>query len=116
MMARQVCPPRLVALLVAALVVTLSVGTMAAGADDLPAPSLEVNSVDARGATLGIDVTNTGPADGRKLSVAVDGKPVDVPPIPLYFNDAMSPGLVGQFDRRVPQRRAGTVSKHAATP
>ena len=77
MMARLARQPRLVALSVATLLVALSVGTMAAGADDLPTPSLEVNSVDARGATLGIDVTNTGPADPKKLSVAVDGKPVD---------------------------------------
>jgi len=24
---------------------------------------------------------------------------------PLYFNDEMSPDLVGEFDQRVPQRR-----------
>ena len=29
------------------------------------------------------------------------------------FNDDMSPGKVGQFDHRVPQRRDGTVTKHA---
>jgi radical SAM family uncharacterized protein len=39
-------------------------------------------------------------------------QPVDVTPIPLYFNEEMSPGLAGQFDHRVPQRRAGTVAKH----
>jgi radical SAM family uncharacterized protein len=38
-------------------------------------------------------------------------QPVDVAPIPLYFNDDMSPHLVGQFDERVPQRRFGTVSQ-----
>ncbi|RIK52302.1 MAG: TIGR03960 family B12-binding radical SAM protein [Chloroflexi bacterium] len=38
-------------------------------------------------------------------------QPVDVTPIPLYFNDTMSPQLTGQFDRRVPQRRFGTVSQ-----
>ncbi len=38
-------------------------------------------------------------------------QPVDIAPIPLYFNDDMSPELAGQFDHRVPQRRNGTVSK-----
>ncbi len=38
-------------------------------------------------------------------------QPVDIAPIPLYFNDDMSPELIGQFDHRVPQRREGTVSK-----
>ncbi len=38
-------------------------------------------------------------------------QPVDVMPIPLYFNDDMAPDIVGQFDHRVPQRREGTVSK-----
>ncbi|MFN8490071.1 MAG: TIGR03960 family B12-binding radical SAM protein [Caldilineaceae bacterium] len=40
-----------------------------------------------------------------------DRQPVDIAPIPLYFNDDMSPDKVGQFDQRVPQRREGTVSK-----
>jgi hypothetical protein len=34
-------------------------------------------------------------------------QPVDITPIPLYFNDDMSPDRVGQFDHRVPQRREG---------
>lgn len=34
-----------------------------------------------------------------------------ITPIPLYFNDEMSPDKVGQFNTRVPQRRFGTVSK-----
>jgi radical SAM family uncharacterized protein len=38
-------------------------------------------------------------------------QPVDIVPIPLYFNDEMSPDTVGQFDHRVPQRRFGTVSQ-----
>jgi hypothetical protein len=38
-------------------------------------------------------------------------QPVSVTPIPLYFNDDMSPELVGQFDHRVPQRREGTVAR-----
>lgn len=38
-------------------------------------------------------------------------QPVDITPIPLYFNDDMSPDKVGQFDQRVPQRRYGTVAK-----
>jgi hypothetical protein len=38
-------------------------------------------------------------------------QPVDIVPIPLYFNDEMSPQRVGQFDQRVPQRRTGTVGK-----
>ncbi|MEM7130173.1 MAG: TIGR03960 family B12-binding radical SAM protein [Chloroflexota bacterium] len=38
-------------------------------------------------------------------------QPVDITPIPLYFNDDMSPTLAGQFDERVPQRRNGTVVK-----
>lgn len=40
-----------------------------------------------------------------------DRQPVSVTPIPLYFNDDMSPDLHGQFAERVPQRRFGTVSK-----
>ncbi len=40
-----------------------------------------------------------------------DRQPVDIVPVPLYFNDTMSPDKVGQFDHRVPQRRAGTVSQ-----
>lgn len=38
-------------------------------------------------------------------------QPVSVKPIPLYFNDDMSPDLMGQFAERVPQRRSGTVSR-----
>lgn len=38
-------------------------------------------------------------------------QPVDITPIPLYFNDDMSPDKVGQFEERVPQRRYGTVAK-----
>lgn len=38
-------------------------------------------------------------------------QPVDITPIPLYFNDDMSPDLHGQFDARVPQRRMGTVAR-----
>ena len=40
-----------------------------------------------------------------------DRQPVSVTPIPLYFNDDMSPDRTGQFAERVPQRRGGTVSK-----
>ncbi len=38
-------------------------------------------------------------------------QPVDIMPIPLYFNDDMSPELTGQFAERVPQRRFGTVAQ-----
>jgi radical SAM family uncharacterized protein len=38
-------------------------------------------------------------------------QPVDIVPIPLYFNDDMAPDKQGQFDHRVPQRRFGTVSQ-----
>ncbi len=38
-------------------------------------------------------------------------QPVDITPIPLYFNDEMADGRTGQFDHRVPQRRTGTVAK-----
>lgn len=38
-------------------------------------------------------------------------QPVDIMPIPLYFNDEMAPDQTGQFTERVPQRRHGTVSK-----
>ena len=41
-------------------------------------------------------------------------QPVDISPIPLYFNDEMSPDLVGQFAERVSQRRFGTVSQRIA--
>lgn len=41
-------------------------------------------------------------------------QPVDITPIPLYFNEEMSPDKVGQFSERVPQRRLGTVSKRVA--
>ncbi|MCB0043925.1 MAG: TIGR03960 family B12-binding radical SAM protein [Caldilineaceae bacterium] len=40
-------------------------------------------------------------------------QPVDITPIPLYFNDDMSPELTGQFTERVPQRRHGTVVGNA---
>jgi hypothetical protein len=38
-------------------------------------------------------------------------QPVNIVPVPLYFNEDMSPGLAGQFDHRVPQRREGTVTR-----
>ncbi|MCB0061366.1 MAG: TIGR03960 family B12-binding radical SAM protein [Caldilineaceae bacterium] len=38
-------------------------------------------------------------------------QPVDIVPVPLYFNDEMSPDKTGQFTERVPQRRFGTVSQ-----
>jgi hypothetical protein len=41
-------------------------------------------------------------------------QPVDITPIPLYFNDEMAPDKVGQFEQRVPQRRLGTVIKRVA--
>ncbi len=41
-------------------------------------------------------------------------QPVDITPIPLYFNDEMSPDLLGQFAERVPQRRQGTVRQRVA--
>lgn len=41
-------------------------------------------------------------------------QPVDIVPVPLYFNDEMSPERTGQFAERVPQRRQGTVSKRVA--
>lgn len=40
-----------------------------------------------------------------------DRQPVSISPIPLYFNDEMSPEINGQFTERVPQRRNGTVVK-----
>jgi radical SAM family uncharacterized protein len=45
------------------------------------------------------------------LGKGKDRQPVSIAPVPLYFNDEMSPDLVGQFDQRVPQRRSGTVSR-----
>ncbi len=41
------------------------------------------------------------PSFGR----GAERQPVSPMPVPLYFNDEMSAGLVGQFDHRVPQRR-----------
>jgi hypothetical protein len=41
-------------------------------------------------------------------------QPVSVHPVPLYFNDEMSPDRMGQFAERVPQRRTGTVAYRAA--
>jgi radical SAM family uncharacterized protein len=41
-------------------------------------------------------------------------QPVDITPIPLYFNEEMAPSKRGQFAERVPQRRSGTVSKRVA--
>jgi hypothetical protein len=38
-------------------------------------------------------------------------QPVSVTPIALYFNQEMSPGTMGQFEGRVPQRREGTVAR-----
>jgi radical SAM superfamily enzyme YgiQ (UPF0313 family) len=55
------------------------------------------------------------PAEGwgcPPLGRTLHRQPVDVVPIPLYFNDTMSPDRQGQFDHRVPQRRFGTVSQH----
>jgi hypothetical protein len=43
-------------------------------------------------------------------------QPVSAHPIPLYFNDTMSPERVGQFAERVPQRREGTVVRRVALP
>ncbi|MBX3051133.1 MAG: TIGR03960 family B12-binding radical SAM protein [Caldilineaceae bacterium] len=48
------------------------------------------------------------------LGKGKDRQPVDIVPVPLYFNDEMSPQLTGQFSERVPQRRRGTVSKRVA--
>lgn len=48
------------------------------------------------------------------LGKGKDRQPVSVTAIPLYFNDDMSPDLVGQFAERVPQRREGTVAKRIA--
>ncbi|MEM7533405.1 MAG: TIGR03960 family B12-binding radical SAM protein [Chloroflexota bacterium] len=45
------------------------------------------------------------------LGVGKDRQPVDIVPIPLYFNDDMSPDKVGQFAERIPQRRHGTVAQ-----
>ncbi len=41
-------------------------------------------------------------------------QPVDIVPVPLYFNDEMSPDEQGQFAERVPQRRQGTVVRDIA--
>ncbi len=41
-------------------------------------------------------------------------QPVDIVPVPLYFNADMSPDLQGQFAERVPQRRQGTVVQSIA--
>lgn len=38
-------------------------------------------------------------------------QPVDIVPVPLYFNDEMAPEKEGQFPMRVPQRRHGTVTR-----
>lgn len=57
------------------------------------------------------------PDDGWECPPLGRGKarqPVSATPIPLYFNDEMSPELHGQFDERVPQRRQGTVSQRIA--
>ncbi len=46
-----------------------------------------------------------------------DRQPVDIRPVPLYFNPEMAPDRRGQFEQRVPQRRNGTVRKRIqATP
>ncbi len=47
---------------------------------------------------------------------AAHRQPVSAHPIPLYFNDEMSPARVGQFAERVPQRRNGTVVQRVAAP
>ena len=48
------------------------------------------------------------------LGKGKDRQPVSVTPVPLYFNEEMSPDLQGQFAQRVPQRRSGTVSRTEA--
>ena len=50
---------------------------------------------------VGGDGTWGCPSFGR----GAERQPVSPVPVPLYFNDDMSPGKVGQFDHRVPQRR-----------
>jgi radical SAM family uncharacterized protein len=40
-------------------------------------------------------------------------QPVNIMPIPLYFNEEMAPNKLGQFTERVPQRRTSTVNKRA---
>ncbi|MCB0115170.1 MAG: B12-binding domain-containing radical SAM protein, partial [Caldilineaceae bacterium] len=60
------------------------------------------------------DQRRDAPDDGWACPPLGRGKqrqPVDVSPIPLYFNDDMSPARTGQFAERVPQRRQGTVAK-----
>lgn len=44
------------------------------------------------------------------LGKGKDRQPVSITAVPLYFNDEMSPDLLGQFAQRVPQRRTGTVA------
>ncbi|NOX60480.1 MAG: TIGR03960 family B12-binding radical SAM protein [Chloroflexi bacterium] len=51
--------------------------------------------------TLGGDGNWGCPAFGR----GAERQPVSPVPVPLYFNDEMSPDKVGEFDHRVPQRR-----------
>ncbi len=41
-------------------------------------------------------------------------QPVDIVPVPLYFNEDMASDLQGQFPTRVPQRRKGTVIREVA--
>ena len=50
---------------------------------------------------LGGDGTWGCPSFGRDAA----RQPVSPAPVPLYFNDEMSPEITGQFDHRVPQRR-----------
>ena len=38
------------------------------------------------------------------LAATKHARPVDIIPIPLYFNDDMAPDKMGQLDHRVPQR------------
>lgn len=68
-------PLRPLAAVLVVVLVVIGFGSFAA-ADGVVASSLEVHSIDARGGTLGISVTNTGPADAKKLSLSVDGRSV----------------------------------------
>lgn len=45
------------------------------------------------------------------LGKGKERQPVDIVPVPLYFNEEMAPGKEGQFPTRVPQRRQGTVNR-----
>ena len=62
------------------------------------------------------DAWGCPPLGSRALSASKGRQPVSIRPVPLYFNEEMSPDLAAQFGPRVGQRAAGGMPHSAALP